>query len=77
MAIVYSYPIAQIEASDLLIGTKTVEVGEPTKSFLVSDLVNLTITTLGETGATGYFETADLQGVTVVNGIITSIVSIG
>ena len=41
MAIVYSYPIAQIEASDLLVGTKTVEVGEPTKSFLVSDLITL------------------------------------
>ena len=41
MAILYSYPIAQIETSDLLIGTKTVEIGEPTKSFLVSDLVNL------------------------------------
>lgn len=77
MAILYSYPMAQVEASDLLIGTKTVEIGEPTKSFLVSDLVNLTINTIGATGATGYFETADLQGVTVENGIITNIVPIG
>ena len=77
MAILYSYPIAQIETSDLLIGTKTVEIGEPTKSFLVSDLVNLTINTIGTTGATGYFETADLQGITVENGIITNIVPIG
>jgi hypothetical protein len=73
MAIVYSYPIAQIEPSDLLIGTKTVEVGEPTKSFLVSDLINLTISTLGSTGASGYFETADSKVVTVVNGLITDI----
>ena len=77
MAIMYSYPGAQIELSYLLIGTKTTEVGEPTKSFLVSDLVNLTISTLGSTGATGYFETTDLKGVTVENGIITEIVSIG
>jgi hypothetical protein len=77
MAIVYSYPTAQIEPSDLLIGTKTVEVGEPTKSFLVSDLINLTISTLGSTGASGYFETADFKGVTVLNGIITDIEIIG
>lgn len=77
MAIVYSYPVAQIEPSDLIIGTKTVEVGEPTKSFLVSDLINLTISTLGSNGASGYFETADLKGVTVLNGIITEIVNIG
>lgn len=76
MAIVYSYPIAQIETSDLLIGTKTVEIGEPTKSFLVSDLIDLTITTIGATGATGYFETTDSKGVTVENGIITNIVSL-
>jgi hypothetical protein len=77
MAIIYSYPMAQVETSDLLIGTKTIEVGEPTKSFLVSDLINLTINTIGATGATGYFETTDLKGVTVENGIITEIVSIG
>lgn len=76
MAIIYSYPIAQIESSDLIIGTKTGEVGEPTKSFHVSDLVQLTITALGATGASGYFETADLQGVTVENGLITEIVSL-
>jgi len=52
MAIVYSYPIAQIEASDLLIGTKTVEVGEPTKSFLVSDFINL-LATSGAAGPQG------------------------
>jgi hypothetical protein len=77
MAIVYSYPTAQIEPSDLLIGTKTVEVGEPTKSFLVSDLINLTISTLGSTGASGYFETADSKAITVVNGLITDIEIIG
>jgi hypothetical protein len=52
MAIVYSYPIAQIEASDLLIGTKTVEIGEPTKSFLVSDFINL-LATSGVAGPQG------------------------
>jgi hypothetical protein len=77
MAIVYSYPIAQVETSDLLTGTKTVEVGEPTKSFLVSDLISLTISNLASVGASGYFETRDLKGVTVVNGLITDIVEIG
>jgi hypothetical protein len=73
MAILYSYPMAQIETSDLIIGTKINEIGEPTKSFLVSDLISLTLSTLQANGATGYFVSADDQGVTVVNGIITAI----
>lgn len=77
MAILYSYPIAQIDSSDLIIGTKTGEIGEPTKSFYVSDLVQLTVNAIGATGASGYFETTDLKGVTVVNGIITEIATIG
>ena len=77
MAILYSYPSAQIETSDLIIGTKTTEVGEPTKSFLVSDLIQLTISSLSSVGATGYFESRDLKGITVENGLITEIVEIG
>ena len=61
MAIVYSYPIAQIEASDLLIGTKTVEVGEPTKSFLVSDFINL-LATSGAAGPQGPEGPAGAEG---------------
>lgn len=56
MAIVYSYPMAQVETSDLLVGTKTTEVGEPTKSFLVSDIVSLINNYAGNvpySGATG------------------------
>ena len=76
MAIVYSYPIAQIEASDLLIGTKTVEVGEPTKSFLVSDFINLLATSgaagpqgpVGPTGATGAAGETGPQGIQGVAG---------
>ncbi len=41
MAIIYSYPKASIELVDYLIGTKKGETGNPTKSFLVSDLVDL------------------------------------
>jgi hypothetical protein len=76
MAIVYSYPIAQIEESDLLIGTKTIEVGEPTKSFLVSDFINLLATSgaagpqgpVGPTGATGPTGNTGPQGIQGVAG---------
>jgi hypothetical protein len=73
MAIIYSYPMAQVETSDLVIGTKTNEIGEPTKSFLVSELVNLAVTAVTANGASGSFITNDEQTVVVVNGIITSI----
>jgi len=73
MAIVYSYPIAQIESSDLLTGTKTVEVGEPTKSFLVSDLVSLTATAVTASGVSGTFISIDDKEIIVTNGIITGI----
>ena len=61
MAILYSYPIAQIEESDLLIGTKTIEVGEPTKSFLVSDFINL-LATSGAAGPQGPEGPAGAEG---------------
>lgn len=41
MAIIYSYPRASVQLVDYLIGTKKDESGNPTKSFLVSDLVDL------------------------------------
>jgi len=41
MAIIYSYPKATVEEQDYLIGTKFNSSGNPTKSFLVSDLVAL------------------------------------
>lgn len=41
MAIIYSYPRATVQLVDYLIGTKKDESGNPTKSFLVSDLVDL------------------------------------
>jgi hypothetical protein len=49
MAIIYSYPSAQVELSDLIIGTKTTERGKATKSFLVSDLVYLINTAVAPT----------------------------
>jgi hypothetical protein len=45
MAIIYSYPIAQPLISDLLLGThidpERLHDGNPTKSFYMSDIINL------------------------------------
>ena len=45
MAIIYSYPIAQPSLKDLLLGTHVEEGrpydGNPTKSFYMSDIINL------------------------------------
>jgi hypothetical protein len=45
MAIIYSYPIAQPLLSDLLLGThidpERLHDGNPTKSFTISDIINL------------------------------------
>lgn len=49
MAIIYSYPTAQVQLSDLIMGTKTTERGQATKSFLVSDLVYLINTAVAPT----------------------------
>lgn len=73
MAIVYSYPTASIALEDFLFGTKIGQEGKPSKSFIVSDLVNLTISTLQSGGVSGYFVSADDKGITVTNGIITAI----
>ena len=55
MAIIYSYPEATPTLSDTVVGTQFDESGNPTKSFLISDIVDLAITSLppGPTGPQG------------------------
>ena len=67
MAIIYSYPEAAIETTDLLLGTKINETGHPTKSFLVSDLVALLIDA-GASGPTGPQGPTGEQGPIGANG---------
>ena len=45
MAIVYSYPQAIPTIADTVIGTQFDYNGQPTKSFLIADLVNLVANT--------------------------------
>ena len=45
MAIVYSYPQATPTLSDTVLGTQFDYDGNPTKSFLISDIVNLVANT--------------------------------
>jgi len=57
MAIIYSYPIATPEITDLILGTKVdptkPQEGPTTKSFSIQDLVNLiTNTTVSNSTAT-------------------------
>ena len=80
MAIIISYPTEHnILLSDRLLGTKyDEELGtSTTKNFTVGDIVSLATQNTLSTGVSGYFETADLKGVTVTNGLITNIQIIG
>jgi len=50
MAIIYTYPIATPQASDILLGTeKDATLRNPTKNFLVSDIADYIISTFGGT----------------------------
>ena len=55
MAIIYSYPEVTPTLSDTVVGTQFDESGNPTKSFLIGDIVDLAITSLppGPTGPQG------------------------
>jgi exosome complex RNA-binding protein Rrp4 len=80
MAIIISYPSASaVNLSDQLLGTQFSEENgrNSTKNFSVGEIVNLAVTTVTSNGASGTFETADLQLVTVVDGIITNIEPLG
>lgn len=41
MAIIYSYPGVKVSLADSVLGTQTDELGNPTKSFFIKDIVNL------------------------------------
>ena len=71
MAIIYSYPKAAIEQTDFLVGTKRNEDGNPTKSFLVSDLITLMINSgvAGPTGPQGPTGPAGPTGAQGIQGI--------
>jgi len=61
MAIIYSYPEVTPTLSDTVVGTQFDESGNPTKSFLIADIIDLAVATLpagptgpqGETGPAG------------------------
>jgi len=75
MAIIISYPTAtDVTLSDRLLGTQhDGETGaQITKNFSISTIKNLTL----NEGVSGYFETSDSKGITVTNGLITSIETI-
>lgn len=73
MAIIYSYPKVIPTLSDAVIGTQFDENGNPTKTFLISDIVNLAVTSLppgptGPQGATGPAGPIGPQGPTGSSG---------
>ncbi len=76
MSGIVTYPVATPATDDLLLGTKLSEDGNLTKNFTVDQVIQLAGQTILN-GASGYFESRDLKGITVVNGLITSIVEIG
>lgn len=82
MAIIYSYPPnSNILPTDTLVCTSTVLIGgkpkNQTKSMSIEDLSAYIVSNYTPVGVSGYFETSDLKGVTVTNGIITDIEIIG
>lgn len=60
MAIIYSFPEAVIQSTDLIIGTKMDQAGHPTKSFLVSDLVSLINNSAGNVPYSGATSSVNL-----------------
>jgi hypothetical protein len=73
MAIVYSYPEATPTLSDTVLGTKFDDNGNPTKSFSISDIINLAVGTIpsgapGPQGVQGVQGPAGSQGIQGVQG---------
>ena len=70
MTKISAYPeITTPTVDDLLIGTD-VENNKETKNFTIQDIIDLTL----EDGVSGSFVSLDEKTITVVNGLITSIV---
>jgi hypothetical protein len=70
MTKISEYPVISIPtADDLLIGTDIGAQNE-TKNFSVQSIIDITL----EHGVIGFFSTSDVKTITVVNGLITSIV---
>jgi hypothetical protein len=80
MAIIISYPSAgTVTNNDNLLGTQfDAESGANiTKNFSVGSIVNLAVATTTAGGWTGVFDTSDILAITVNNGIITNVETIG
>ena len=61
MAIVYSYPGASPTLSDTVLGTQFDYDGNPTKSFLIADIVNLVANTTVSNSTAVPFDQAALN----------------
>lgn len=73
MAIVYSYPEATPTLSDTVLGTKFDDNGNPTKSFSISDIINLAVGAIpsgaqGPQGIQGVQGPAGSQGIQGIQG---------
>jgi len=80
MAIIISYPSAgTVTNNDNLLGTQfDQESGANiTKNFSVGSIVNLAVETATAGGWTGVFNTNAVLAITVENGIITDVQTIG
>jgi hypothetical protein len=70
MTKISDYPVISIPTTDdLLIGTDIGAQNE-TKNFSVQSIIDITL----DPGVSGVFSTSDVKTITVVNGLITSIV---
>jgi len=86
MAIVYSYPSGTATLTDTVLGTQFDDAGNPTKSFPISDIVNLAVNAVTAGGWSGTFQSngtavpgsgAGLYRMTIVNGIVTAVTLVG
>ena len=73
MAIITSYPVAQPEVLDYILGVRTEDDGIPTKLFPIQELIDLVVEEVpagptGATGATGATGPQGPQGIPGVSG---------
>jgi hypothetical protein len=78
MAIAYSYPVATPTLTDTLVGVRyEEEVGNSVKNFNLQDISNLINNSVNTSAWTGVFNTSAVLSITVVNGLITNVVTVG